>query len=471
MNVEQLVSGIIGMILAVITAIVVEVVRRWVRPPSHSLENIVADQNEDLERAQEQLLEVVMQNFDFRIENYELQLELKEHKEECARLGGKLEISERKLQKTNQELEEATEAWQETQAGHEALNKQRRSLDRRVRRALALEGKIWTQTVMARTPKFRELRDRKVPIISVLNLKGGVGKTTTTAYLATALNQVGMRVLLVDMDLQGSLTSLLTTIQGIERRDQEGALLRHFFENATRNSKSSILSHATPVFDGKSQLIATTDRLAYAEMNLTFSWLLRTGTTNTQWDGRHDVRFILRKALHKKGIARKFDAILIDCPPLINLCCVNALAASDYVIVPVTPSRKAVERVPNLLTKVREIKDSIHPHLDILGMVATRTHRMNAFTVHEDDLWGFLRSTSHNAWGTEVPMFDTFIPDRVSVRDAEETFEQNQPACEVMPVFEQLVGEVARAIPNYCRVSGATWDQQPPITDWQGASS
>src|SRR5262249_17390943 len=78
----------------------------------------------------------------------------------------------------------------------------------RGRRALALEGAIWTQRTMAGTPRFVPLDERRTPIVSVLNLKGGVGKTTVTAYLARALAASGYRILLVDLDLQGSLSSL-----------------------------------------------------------------------------------------------------------------------------------------------------------------------------------------------------------------------------------------------------------------------
>jgi len=72
-----------------------------------------------------------------------------------------------------------------SEQGH--LQKQQRTHDNRIRRALALEGAIWTQPLMAGTAPFRPLAERRTPIISLLNLKGGVGKTTLTAYLGWAL--------------------------------------------------------------------------------------------------------------------------------------------------------------------------------------------------------------------------------------------------------------------------------------------
>ena len=89
-----------------------------------------------------------------------------------------------------------------------------------VRNALKLEGKIWQRKVLRGVPPFRPLHDRHAAIISVVNLKGGVGKTTVTAHLAMGLSSRGYRVLMVDLDLQGSLSSLFVpeTILGSERK-------------------------------------------------------------------------------------------------------------------------------------------------------------------------------------------------------------------------------------------------------------
>ncbi|MFO0966095.1 MAG: AAA family ATPase [Gemmataceae bacterium] len=71
--------------------------------------------------------------------------------------------------------------------------------------------------------------------------------------------------------------------------------------------------------DAECGIVPTSDKLAYAEMNLTMSWLLKLG--------KKDTRFLLRRALHQKRITNRYDLVLMDCPPLINTCCVNALAA------------------------------------------------------------------------------------------------------------------------------------------------
>jgi len=72
---------------------------------------------------------------------------------------------------------------------------------------------------------------------------------------------------------------------------------------------------------------------------------------------------LLRKALHQKRITNRFDILLLDCPPLFNTCCVNALAASDYIIIPVLPSQKAAESVPLLLHRLKSLGPVVNPDL------------------------------------------------------------------------------------------------------------
>ena len=80
-------------------------------------------------------------------------------------------------------------------------------------------------------------------------------------------------------------------------------------------------------------LVPTTDEMAYAETNLTVRWYLK--------DAKRDPRFLLRRELQRKRVTNAYDVVLLDCPPFINISCVNALGASDYVLVPVLPSRPA----------------------------------------------------------------------------------------------------------------------------------
>src|SRR5262245_52663860 len=178
------------------------------------------------------------------------------------------------------QLHERGEELTELKETKVALDKHQKTHDNRIRRALKLEGAIWTQPVMADTPQFRPLAERRTPIISVLNLKGGVGKTTLTAYLAWALSNRGYRVLLVDLDLQGSLSSLFLRNDELARLGKAESLLQHFLNGVTKSDnerpKRKLLDFAVPVpqLNKHSRLVAASDKLAYAELSQSVRWLL-----------------------------------------------------------------------------------------------------------------------------------------------------------------------------------------------------
>jgi cellulose biosynthesis protein BcsQ len=338
----------------------------------------------------------------------------------------------------------------------ERLRSEQRTHENRIRRALELEGAIWTQPVMAGTRPFRPLSDRRTPIVSVLNLKGGVGKTTLTAYLGWALARRGYRVLLVDLDLQGSLSSLFYPADELARlAKDEGHLLQHFLSDVIRKKGIKLLDYALPIpqLNASSRLVATTDKLAYAELSQTVRWLLRVGGTNRQWNGRHDGRMILRRALHAKGLYQKFDVILLDCPPLINLCCANALAASDYVLTPMVPSLKSVERVTPLLRRVVEIRENgVNLALGMLGLVVNHSQEKE-LTRKEEDLLFDLPRRCKDVWHDDVYRFDTIVPQRVHIRDGESGFDPRDDN-PVAPTFEQLAEEFVKRLPACCRQPG-----------------
>jgi len=326
--------------------------------------------------------------------------------------------------------------------------------DARVKRALELEGAIWTQPTMANTPRFVPLADRRTPIVSVLNLKGGVGKTTLTAHLARALAAEGYRVLLVDLDLQGSLSSLFIPTLELSRLAKSGAkFLQNLIAPAAGSKPGKLLEHTLPVPQlGKhSRILPTTDKLGYAELSQTVQWLLRVGSKAKQWNGRRDGRMILRKALHRPAVYRKFDVVLMDCPPIINLCCANALAASDYVLTPVTPSLKAIERVPPLINRVMQVRAEVNQDLKMLGIVVNNTRQQKGLTPQEADLLLTLPEQCLTVYGNPVKQFDTSIPGRVSVRDQEQEFDSPGEDPVIRDAFEQLAMEFIKELPGHCR--------------------
>jgi cellulose biosynthesis protein BcsQ len=310
-----------------------------------------------------------------------------------------------------------------------------------------MEGRIWERKVLKGIPVFRPLEQRHTPVISVLNLKGGVGKTTVTAHLGAALAAKGYRVLLGDLDLQGSLSSLFVHESVLAERSDARLLLQHFLLGVADRQPCNILKYAVPIFDGQSAIIPTADSMAYAELNLTMRWLLRIGT--------RDNRFLLRKALHQKRITKRYNFVLLDCPPIFSTCCVNALAASDYLIIPVTPSKKTAERVPLLLHRLEKLCQIINPHLRVAGILMNRTHGSH-LTAWERDLWNALQQQAQDRWKFPVPVFETFVRHTTEVRDSETEFTPPLPGSELHESFSAIVAELEGRLPGDCvRIANA----------------
>jgi chromosome partitioning protein len=342
-------------------------------------------------------------------------------------------------QETQTELTNQLEAAKEESQRHDAAGKKTAKL---IKQMLKLEGRLWEKRIHVSAGKFRPLDGRRAPIISLLNLKGGVGKTTLTAHLGAALVNRGYRPLLVDLDLQGSLSGMFIPGDLLVKRSDDELLLQHFLAHAAHHRALNLLDYVAPILGDRAGLVATSDKLAYAELNLTVHWLLRLG--------KRDTRFLLRRALHQKRVTKQYDVILLDCPPLINTCCTNALAASDYVLIPVMPSKKAMERVPQLLFTLRELRTRINPDIQPLGMILNRTYGQTLTAVEQDD-WRQLQHQCQDRWGSPVYACRTHVRRTNEVRDAESAFAAPAPQSELYDTFKRLVLEIEERLPRECR--------------------
>ena len=178
-------------------------------------------------------------------------------------------------------------------------------------------------------------------VLAFANQKGGVAKTTSTLNLGVALTELGKRVLAVDMDPQGN----LTISQGIDPENLEKSLF-------------DVLVHRLPIEDvivhSELDVATSTIDLAGAEMAL------------SSQIGRERA---LEKAL--KPIQERYDYILIDTPPSLGLLTINALAASDGVIVPVQCEYLSLRGLLQLERTLEMIRENINPRVKIQGILAT----------------------------------------------------------------------------------------------------
>jgi chromosome partitioning protein len=270
-----------------------------------------------------------------------------------------------------------------------------------------------------------------ITTIPIINNKGGVGKTTTTVNLAAGLGQTGRRVLVVDLDSQGSASFAL----GIERENLNPSTAAVLFgEQPASEVVRPTDTENVDVLPGSLRLADTDTKLSAAE-------------------GREK-----RLAQSLSGLVGTYDTILIDCAPSTSLLTINALVAADAFIIPVAPSYLSLEGVVSLGQVVKNVRMNLGEAAPVLGVLLTMVQR-------DDEQTRAIIEEVRNHYGGKV--FDIEIQDDPAIEKAPtlgtSVFDY-APESQGARQYQALVDEVVDRLDRYGSVYGTVNEKQTERT-------
>lgn len=219
-------------------------------------------------------------------------------------------------------------------------------------------------------------------VISVVNQKGGVGKTTTAVNMATIFAIMYNSVLIIDIDSQGNTSSGL----GIVQKDRE--ITSYDIFCGLKTIEEGIIECEVPGLD----ILSSNVNLAAIELELS---------------GKINPESILKEKI--KSVQDKYDYIIIDCPPSLNLLTLNALVASDQVIIPMLCDFYSLEGLSHLLKIIEVVEKKLNSNISIAGILFTMYDKRNNLT-------DMVERDVRNCLGDLV--FNTVIPRNVKVSEA-----------------------------------------------------
>ena len=242
-----------------------------------------------------------------------------------------------------------------------------------------------SESIIIKISNLKKKMDKK--IISIINQKGGVGKTTTVINLAAGLSMKGKKILVIDLDPQGNATTGL----GLSN---------------TASSDSTIYS----VLNGNKKITEVIQQTSFENLNLVTSNVDLSGLeVETAGDSRRAFKLKDELTSILNDSRASYDYILIDCPPSLSLLTIMALVASDALVVPLQTEFFALEGLTQLMKTIERIKNNLNPDLSIRGILLTMYDRRNKLS-------GEVEKEARNYFKEKV--YQSVVPRNVRLSEA-----------------------------------------------------
>ena len=236
--------------------------------------------------------------------------------------------------------------------------------------------------------ELTETDNQKAKVIAIANQKGGVGKTTTAFNLGIGLARNGKKVLAVDSDAQGNLTSCMGISEPDSLEYTLASVMKILMDGGSVSAGSAVMEHR--------------EKICFVPGNIELS-SVEVALVNTM--GRE---YILKEYI--SIVAPFFDFILLDTMPSLGMLTINALAAAGSVLIPCQPHYLALKGLEALIASILRVKRKLNPELEFEGILLTMADARTNFAME------IMKLVREN-YGSRIPVFQEHIP--MSVRAAE----------------------------------------------------